>query len=251
MGSYPTSPRAAFLEWCQTHAPIFTDNAAEIGLTEAQATAFAATTTLAAARALAQDAAKQAQKVATQEANDTFAELRAGAGDAVRSIRAFAELQAKPNDVYNLAQISPPAPPSPAPPPAQPTDLTVTLDSSSGNLLLKWKATNPAGTSGTSYIIRRKLPGETAFTFLGVAGTKEFVDETLIAGPDSVQYTVQGQRGASSGPLSPIFVVNFGQAPGGGFVATVTSTPTPSTVDGRMVQKMTPGGNGRTASSRM
>lgn len=37
--SYPTSPRAAFLEWCQAHAPVFTANATNIGLTAAQATA--------------------------------------------------------------------------------------------------------------------------------------------------------------------------------------------------------------------
>lgn len=54
-----------------------------------------------------------------------------------------------------------------------------------------------------------------------MAGKKELTDDTLIAGPDSVQYTVQGQRAGSSGPLSPIFTVNFGQAPGGGFSATV------------------------------
>lgn len=40
MGAYPTSPRAAFLEWCQAHAPVFTANATNIGLTTAQATAF-------------------------------------------------------------------------------------------------------------------------------------------------------------------------------------------------------------------
>lgn len=102
---------------------------------------------------------------------------------------------------------------------------------------------NPTGTSGTSYIIRRKLPSESEFSFIGVSGKKEFVDDSLIAGPDSVQYTVQGQpltrdatsshvdaqrpsrvkgqRADSSGPLSPVFTVNFGQAPGGGFTATV------------------------------
>ncbi|MFN0137051.1 MAG: hypothetical protein ACKVS9_13150 [Phycisphaerae bacterium] len=54
-----------------------------------------------------------------------------------------------------------------------------------------------------------------------MAGEKELTDDTLIAGPNSVQYTVQGQRAGSSGPLSPTFTVNFGQAPGAGFSATV------------------------------
>ncbi len=80
------------------------------------------------------------------------------------------------------------------------------------------------------------------------------MDDTLIAGPDSVQYTVQGQRADSSGPLSPIFTVNFGQARGGGFAASVVADRrleigatrvTPSTVNGRTVQKVLPNGNGR------
>jgi hypothetical protein len=149
--------------------------------------------------------------------------------------------------LLQIRRVPPPSPPSPAPPPAQPTDLTVTLDASGGNLTLRWKGANPTGTSGTSYIIKRRLPGESEFSFIGVSGKKEFIDDTLIAGPDSVQYTVQGQRADSSGPLSPIFVVNFGQAPGGGMTASVVAgayEATPSTVDGRVVQKTLPNGNG-------
>jgi hypothetical protein len=231
----------------QAHTGVFSANAAQIGLTPAQATAFSAATTAGAAALLAQEQAKQAYRVATQVAEESFGTLRSSAGDVVRLIRAYAESTAKPSIVYNLAQIPPPSPPSPAPPPAQPTDLTVTLDASGGDLTLRWKAANPAGTSGTSYIIRRRLPGESEFSFIGVSGKKEFVDDTLIAGPDSVQYTVQGQRADSSGPLSPIFTVNFGQAPGGGFTATVQAgayEATPSTVDGRAVQKVLPSGNG-------
>ena len=40
MSTFSESPRAAFLEWCQAHAPVFTANATNIGLTTAQATAF-------------------------------------------------------------------------------------------------------------------------------------------------------------------------------------------------------------------
>jgi hypothetical protein len=170
--------------------------------------------------------------------------LRSGSGDTVRLIRAFAESTAKPSTIYNLAQIPPPSPPSPAPPPAQPTDSTVTLNASDGGLMLRWKAANPTGTSGTSYIVRRKLPDDSEFSFIGVSGEKEFVDDTLIAGPDSVQYTVQGQRADSSGPLSPIFTVNFGRLPGGGMTASVTSGVSASTVDGQPVQKVLPTGNG-------
>ncbi len=138
---------------------------------------------------------------------------------------------------------------------------SATLDASGGNLTLRWKAANPAGTSGTSYIIRRRLPGESEFAFIGVSGKKEFVDDSVSFGPEvregihapAVQYTVQGQRADSSGPLSPIFTVNFGQAPGGGLTATVMAgayEATPSTVDGRAVQKVLPNGNGSARRSK-
>src|SRR5262249_6346137 len=148
-----------------------------------------------------------------------FNTARSSAGDTVRLIRAFAESQSKPSTIYALAQIPPPSQPTPQPPPDQPTNLQVLLDAAMGTLTLRWKAANPG--SGTSYIIKRRLPGETEFTFIGVSGKKTFVDDTFIAGPDSVQYTVQGQRADSSGPVSPVFTVNFGQLPGGGRTATV------------------------------
>ncbi|MBI2756752.1 MAG: hypothetical protein HYX52_08590 [Chloroflexi bacterium] len=226
MGTYPTSPRAAFLAWCQAHAPVFTANAANIGLTPAQATAFVNGVTAAVNAGLAQEQARQDYRVATEETTGAFTDLRGLAGDTVRTIRAFAENAAKPSTVYNLAQIPPPAAPSPAPPPAQPTDLTVELGASSGELTLRWKASNPAGTQGTAYIVRRKLPAEGAFTFVGVTGEKRFVDTTLFAGPDSVQYTVQGQRADSTGPVSEVFTVNFGRLPGGGLTASVQESRT-------------------------
>ncbi len=71
------------------------------------------------------------------------------------------------------------------------------------------------------------------------------MDDTLIAGAGNVQYTVQDQRADSSGPLSSIFTVNFGQAPGGGLTASVTTGVSASTVDGQPVQKVLPSGNER------
>ena len=223
MATYPIAPRPAFLEWCQAHEAVLVANAAQIGLTPLQATAFKNATDAAATAALALEQAKQAAKVATQAAGQAFGTLRSSAGDTVKLIRAFAENSTKPDTVYQLAQIPPPAQPSPAPPPAQPEKLAVGLDATRGSVTLRWKAANPAGTSGTTYIIRRKLPGESEFSFLGVSGKKTFVDDTLVAGPDSVQYTVQGQRADSSGPESPIFTVNFGRLPNGGLTATVAA----------------------------
>jgi|GEM_PF-2745679 len=72
------------------------------------------------------------------------------------------------------------------------------------------------GTAGTSYLVRRRLPGERAFTLLGVTGQKRFVDETIPAGMRQVEYTVQGQRGKRTGALSQIFFVSIGQGDAAG-----------------------------------
>jgi len=58
MGAYPTTPRAAFLEWCQAHTSVFTTNATQIGLTAGQATAFANATTAAAAAPASADTSR-------------------------------------------------------------------------------------------------------------------------------------------------------------------------------------------------
>ena len=79
------------------------------GLTPEQATGFAVNTNAAVAANLAQEEAQTTAKVATQTVNDAVGVLRGDAGDVVRSIRAFAELQANPNAVYALAQIPAPA----------------------------------------------------------------------------------------------------------------------------------------------
>ena len=78
-----------------------------------------------------------------------------------------------------------------------------------------------------------------------MSGKKSFVDDTLVAGPDSVQYTVQGQRANLSGPVSPIFVVNFGELPEGGrMVANVpTKSANPAVWN---IEIPAPSGNGRT-----
>src|SRR5690242_15914217 len=60
MGTYPTTPRSAFLAWCQAHELVFQNNAAAIGLTPAMAAAFKTVTDTAAADAQAQEVARQA-----------------------------------------------------------------------------------------------------------------------------------------------------------------------------------------------
>ncbi len=218
MGTYPTSPRTDFLQWCQDHVEIFEDNYAAVGITQAQASAFKKAVDDATASEGAQSRAKQAAKAATDENTQRFGILRKSVSGVVRSIKTFAENTDNDN-VYVIAQIPPPATPGSTPPPGKPFAVSVQLDTNTGAPVLKWKASNPPRTSGTSYIIRRKLPGESTYSFIGVTGSKTYTDNAFTAGPDSVQYTIQGQRSDKAGAASDVFTVNFGRAPGmnGGF----------------------------------
>ncbi|MGE3321740.1 MAG: hypothetical protein AB7K52_05735 [Phycisphaerales bacterium] len=216
MSTYPTSPRSAFLAWAQAHAPVFTDEGSMIGLNPTLIARFNTAVAAAAAAELAATQARQVALAATEANADAFAELREAAGDSVRSIRAFAENSTNPGQVYQLAQIPAPRPASPVAPPARPTNVTVGIDPSTGDILLKWKAANPLGANGTSYIIRRRTSAAAPFEFIGVTGKKAFTDASFTAGPDMVQYTIQGQRADASGPVSEIVTVNFGRAPGMG-----------------------------------
>ena len=213
------------LDFFDQHAPVWSANAEAIGLTEAQTSAFASLAAAARASYDAKLAAEEAARIANNVMRETVADARHSASTLIRIIKAFADAEAKPSTVYNLAQIPLPVEPTPLPPPAKPSNLAVELDPTNGALRLRWKAANPAGSSGTSYIIRRRTSPTGEFAFIGATGTKAFVDNTFFAGPDSVQYTVQGQRSDSAGPVSDIFTINFGKAPGGGFTATVTSAP--------------------------
>lgn len=209
------------LNFCELHATPWSVQAANIGLTPAQASQFATLTTAAREAYNAKLEAEIAARVATQASRTALRGLRRQAGDLIDIIKAYARSQPKPELVYQAAQIPAPQPPSPAPPPGQPYNFRVTLDPL-GLITLRWKADNPAGASGTVYNVRRRLAGENGYTFIGAVGARSFTDQTLPAGTPQAQYIVQGQRGAAVGAPSFPFTVNFGAAGGDGAL-TITS----------------------------
>ena len=217
------------LDFYASRAPVWAEHAAAIGLTPEAVAAF--TTLAAAARAsyAAKLSAEEAARIATAQLREDLAAAHTSCAGLIRLIKAFADSTDAPAAIYNLAQIPLPAPPSPAPPPAKPTGLSADLDAPTGALRLRWKATNPRGTQGTTYIIRRRTDPRGEFTFVGATGSKAFLDDTLPAGLESVQYTVQGQRAGSTGPLSDIFTVNFGTSSPATTAAPTTSAVTPPT----------------------
>ena len=211
MGSIPTTPRSAVYTWAQAHIAPWTSNAEEIGLDNEIATEFGEKVLAYQAAAAASEAARIASETATRNATEAFNTMRRALTANVTTIRTFAQRQADPNVVYSLAEVPPRQDPSVLPPPGQPTNLNVSLISATGAIELKWKCVNPRGTSGTSYIVKRRLTNDDTFTFIGVTGERRFVDNTFIAGPDSVQYNVQAQRADSAGPVSEAIVIHFGR----------------------------------------
>jgi hypothetical protein len=216
------------LQFCESHWPVWTANAAAIGLSTTQTTNFKNFATAARAAYDAAQTAKQAYHAAVTNQNQALRLATDNAADLIRVIKGFAELTSNPNAVYSLAQIPPPATPVPAAAPGKPTDINVTLESS-GAVTFTWEATNSAASGGAFFNISRKLPGQTSFTPLGgtSGSTSEsrrmtFTDATVptSAAGAGAQYIIQGQRGTLVGLASDAVVVQFGVEDGPGFSVT-------------------------------
>lgn len=220
MATFPRD-KMQFLLWAQAHAPLWVASAESIGLTPAQATAFTGLVSNLAARTTDQQAAKQAQKAATEAVNDAHDETIREASDLVRAIRSFA-LNTDDPTVYQTAQIPAPQPATPLPPPGQPNNFRFELVPG-GALTLRWKAVHPQGSDNVVYFVRRKLATENAFTLIGASGEKSYTDSTIPYGTDGVSYIVTSQRGQIQGPPSIEQTIAFGSVGGDGL--TVTTTP--------------------------
>ncbi len=204
-----------FIEWAELRAASWQSAPSSIGLSPAQATAFVNASILARERYTQQLNAAQAARNAVESQQDATRDCRRLAADLIRDIKAYAEQQAKPSEIYILADLPVPTTPTALPPPGKPNTVTVGIVPNTGAITLKWKVTNPPGAAGTSYIVRRRAGLTGDFVFVGVTGLKTFTDSTFAAGPDTVQYTIQGQRSDLAGPASDIVTINFGrQGPG-------------------------------------
>jgi hypothetical protein len=219
MGIVPSS-RLGKIEFYENHIEPWSSNAALIGITELAVGELDSATSAARAAYNAHLAAQQAAKVATQNFYEKVRLMHNAPGrgaDLIAAIKNYAQSTNNP-DVYTLAQIPPPSGPGKVPPPALPTDFRVEIGQS-GNLILRWKANNPAGSNGTVYLVERRLNNSGPFAFIGAAGgDKTFDDTTLPSGVSQIEYRVRGQRSGISGPAA-IWTVRVGGG-GGSFVIT-------------------------------
>ena len=211
------------LQFCESHWPVWNTNAAAVGLTVAQATVLKNLTIAARAAYDAAQTAKQAYRAAVTNQDQALAAAVGNAADLIRVIKGFAELTANPDAVYAVAQIPPPATPTPATAPGKPNKVGVILNPD-GSITLAWEAVNAAAGSGAYFTVARKLPGQSAFVYLGGAsGTSSevrrmsFTDTTIptSAAGAGAQYIIQGFRGAKAGEASDAVTVQFGVDTGG------------------------------------
>ncbi len=207
--------------------------AAAIGLTTAQITALASATQNARDAFNAAQAARSASKGATTAYHTASDDMRELGADLIRTIKAFADLQASPGAVYGLAQIPEPLPPEPLGPPGKPVEFAVALETG-GAITLSWSAPNASASSGAFFTVARKLPGEADFSFIGGTGgsTTEsrrmsFTDATVpaSAAAQGAQYRVRGQRGTVVGQFSDGITIEFGVDGAGRAGVTARATP--------------------------
>ncbi|QQS10344.1 MAG: fibronectin type III domain-containing protein [Phycisphaerales bacterium] len=202
-----------FLAWADNHQGLWTSSPENIGLTAAEALEFKTMANDLQTLRSAAIAAREASRGATLDQNEGLRDTRRKAGELVNTIKAFAERTGN-SEVYALAGVSPDAPRGQAPDPTPPFDFVATIDSF-GDLTLSWKSRQPAGVSGTTFQVSRQMNGTGAWEILDTVGLREFVDETIPQGTNSVAYIVRAKRSNRQSVPSAAYHVLFGHAQSG------------------------------------
>lgn len=214
MGNIP-SDRRSLLPFADSHQDDWGQNAAQLGLTAGQINNLKTAVGDVQASITAAETARNAARTSTQVLSQNYATLRRAVSEAVRTINTFAEnkpTQAERDAVWNLANISPPAPRRSNVPPNQPTTLTAGLETTTGAVLLKWKASQP---SGVVYSVYRSTGTGNTFSLAGVTGEKKFADNGLSGNATRVSYFVVATKGTDQSLPSDTLTVRFGNGSSG------------------------------------
>jgi hypothetical protein len=226
MGNIP-SKRIDQIVWFENHWPLWEPTPTLFGVTAAKVADVKVATGSARAAYDAAQAAKQAAQMATLDGNEQAGAMLGIGRDVVNIIKAFIEDADDPS-LWAQAGIVPSAPPGTAPAPTAPYGLSATLDSE-GNLILKWKASQPRGVTGVIYSIRRNFE-DGPFTLIDSVGEKTYTDMTVPFGTKVLSYTIQAKRGPQTSALSPALTIRFGRVGVGGSmsIASMETTPAPA-----------------------
>lgn len=214
MGNVP-SERNALFAFAQGHYAIWLERYATIGVSQQLAQSVKTATEAVSAATLAANEARTASRAATSELSTAYRALRMVISEAVRTINDFAEASSDPQAIFDKAMIDAPQPRGEAPPPSRPYDLTVTLNPTTGSLLLKWRAVQPPGVSGVVYRVMRAIGAGGEYDQIGLVGEKTMVDASIPAGTAQLSYNVVAQRGGQTSLPSVAIDVRFGLGAGG------------------------------------
>jgi hypothetical protein len=224
MGNIPDK-RLEQIVWFENHVTLWAASPATFGVTAPMVLAVDNATK--AARTAYTNAvnARQASKNATVALNEQAGTMLDGGRDLVGVIKAFIENSNNPA-LWSQAGLEPPAPPGPPPVPTAPYQMSGTLDSL-GNVIVRWKTSQPPGVFGVIYSVSRSIDtggGGGEFVLLDSVGEKEYIDEAVPEGTRSVSYVVRSKRGKQFSVPSESLTLRFGRAGGGGFTIVSQTT---------------------------
>jgi hypothetical protein len=134
-------------------------------------------------------AARNTAKALTEAQHNSVSTMFDFGSGILKTIRAKAEKDNDPN-IYVLAEIPAPQPPTPAGPPEQPTELAAAVLQPFG-LRISWKGTI---SQNASFNVFRRLPGETSYTLLKSTREKFYEDNAVPSGVASVEYYIAAVR---------------------------------------------------------
>jgi hypothetical protein len=228
MPNIPNPPKNEQIVWFENHISAWQAAPTSYGTNAAAVSNLASA--IVAARAAYNNAqlAKQNAKNAVVGQDEQVANMLAIGRDLVNVMKSFIENSNNPA-LWAQAGLVPDADPGTAPDPVAPYQLNANLDSQ-GNVIVKWKTSQPAGVSGVIYSVRRSVDmgqGDGGYVLLDSVGGKEFIDTTVPVGAASVSYAVQAKRGNQTSGWSEALTVKFGRASGSGSGSfSITSTQT-------------------------
>ncbi|MCC6322385.1 MAG: hypothetical protein IT438_13230 [Phycisphaerales bacterium] len=220
MSELPQS-RLARLQYFEAHYGLWQTNAVNVGISAATALSVKNATTACRAGFDSMMVARNAAKAATlnfYNLNNTLVDLGRGV---ISTIKSFAESTSNPN-VYVLADINPPAPPSPVPAPSTPLEFTGSV-SPDGVVTLAWRPESSGPSSGVFFLLERKKIGEANYSVLGATMERNYMDPDADIGSGPVQYRVRAVRGNLTSAWTQPIVFNFGGGGGGGFTVSAVA----------------------------
>lgn len=216
---YVTQSYSQLRNASQTFSDLIDATPTSYGLTTSQATAYKTLNDDYVAKFLLADAPETRTKAALLNRNNAAVLLKAKAAELAKIVEATPTVT--DGQKANLG-LSVRKTPEPMGDPGTCSDFKVELQAD-GSIKITWKANNPTGMSGVTYQIWRRFGSEGEFAYAGASGEKKYIDSTIPAGTQQVQYQVRGIRPTAAGAWAQ-FNVNFGQASSGAAMASVIET---------------------------